>query len=394
MIILEYILLIYFSYVSFYSFILAIAAYFYKDLVPPESNHKSKIAVLIPAYKEDNVILDVAAQATNQNYPSEFYDIIVIADSLMPSTIERLKAMPIKVVEAVFDKSTKVKSLTLALNTIGDDYDYALILDADNIMEKDFLHKMNNLLALGYRAIQGQRTSKNQNTSMSILDGLSETINNFIHRQGTVAIGLSSSLIGSGMIFEYRTLKEIILSQDSVGGFDREMELKIIKRGIKIFYAKGVLVFDEKVESIVVFENQRKRWMSSHLIYLKKYFFSGCKSLFKGDISFFNSAILRNIQLPRLINLGLLIFFTLIFVLFHSIFKLNPWFWVCILSINMMSIALCIPKRLYTLELLKSIILLPRVFFKMFSLLFSLKGANKTFIHTPHSSKSTDIPRK
>jgi hypothetical protein len=43
-----------------------------------------------------------------------------------------------------------------------------------------------------------------------------------------------------------------------------------------------------------------------------------------------------------------------------------------------------VPAKFYSLKVLKSIILIPGIFFKMFLLLFKLKGANKTFIHTPH----------
>jgi len=46
--------------------------------------------------------------------------------------------------------------------------------------------------------------------------------------------------------------------------------------------------------------------------------------------------------------------------------------------------ALAIPLRLYNWDLIKSIFLLPKVFIKMFNVLFKLKGANKSFIHTPH----------
>src|SRR5688500_9302839 len=111
MYIIEFILLSYFGYVSVYSFILSIGGVFYKIIKPPEAKKLRKVAVLIPAYKEDQVITEVAAQALEQNYPSDYFDVIVIADSLKSSTLQKLKALPIKVVEVSFEKSTKVKAL-------------------------------------------------------------------------------------------------------------------------------------------------------------------------------------------------------------------------------------------------------------------------------------------
>jgi cellulose synthase/poly-beta-1,6-N-acetylglucosamine synthase-like glycosyltransferase len=386
---LEIFLFTYFAYISFYSFFLSLAGLFYRPKHAPEAAIFRKIAVLIPAYKEDGVIVGVASQALKQNYPADRFDVVIIADSLKPATLERLRAMPIKVVEVVFEKSTKVKALNKAMETIGDAYDCALILDADNVMETEFLRKMNNLFELGYRAVQGKRDAKNENTSMALLDGLSETINNFIYRQGTVAIGMSSSLSGSGMIFGYDFYKQIMTSMDSIGGFDRELELILIERGIDVYYANNVVVYDEKVETPEVFEKQRKRWMSSQFFYLRKYFGKGFKRLLSGDLTYFNSAILRNIQLPRLLNLGLLTFFTLLSFIFNDSLTVSAWIWLLLLSANLLAMAFAIPRRLYNLKLLKSVLLVPGIFFKMLMLLFKLKGANKTFIHTPHGPVGT-----
>jgi cellulose synthase/poly-beta-1,6-N-acetylglucosamine synthase-like glycosyltransferase len=394
MIVLEILLLVYFSYVSLYSFILALAGIFYAPLRPPESDTKRKMAVLIPSYKEDSVIVHVAGEALLQDYPREYYDVVVIADSLKPETIQKLKQLPVKLVEVAFDKSTKVRSLNRAFSAIGDNYDFAIILDADNIMEKDFLRKINNLIGKGYRAIQAQRASKNQTSSMSVLDGLSEIINNYIYRQGSVAIGLSSSLIGSGMVFEYKTVKDILLGLDSVGGFDRELELDLIRKEIKIYYAKGVVVYDEKVESAEVFERQRTRWLSSQFIYLKKYYKEGLRGLVKGKVSFFNSAILKNIQLPRLINLGMLFILIIVAFIFRRYLDFGYIPWIILLALNIISMALAIPPKLYNWKLLKSILLVPRIFIKMFNLLFRLKGANKEFIHTPHGLTETPMSDK
>jgi cellulose synthase/poly-beta-1,6-N-acetylglucosamine synthase-like glycosyltransferase len=394
MFIIEILLLLYFGFVSTYQFVLSVAGLFFRAPQPPESAIKRKIAVLIPSYKEDGVIVSSAQHALEQNYPADRFDVVVIADSLQPQTVANLKALPIKVVEVSFDKSTKVKSLNSAFAAIGDQYDYALILDADNVMEKDFLKKINNMLGMGYRAIQGERTSKNETTSMSILDGFSERINNFIYRQGHVAAGLSCSLIGSGMIFEYSVVKDILSKLKSVGGFDRELELDLIRRGIRIYYGKGAVVYDEKVESTEVFEKQRTRWLSSQFVYLRKYFFEGWSCLFTGHIAMFNSAILKNVQLPRLINLGFLIILVVLAYILRPYLDYGIWPWIAFLAMNILAMCFAIPLRYYNWQMVKSIFLLPKVFVKMFNLLFRLKGANKTFIHTPHGVTNVTVNEK
>jgi cellulose synthase/poly-beta-1,6-N-acetylglucosamine synthase-like glycosyltransferase len=385
----EIVLLFYFGYVSLYSFILSVGGLFYRSKVLHQSSEKRKIAVLIPAYKEDQVILEVAAQALHQSYPANKFDVVVIADSLKRATLEKLSRLPVALVEVVFEKSTKVKALNKAMEIIGDNYDIAVVLDADNIMERNFLDRINNLFGMGYFAVQGKRDPKNENTSMALLDGLSETINNFIYRQGTVALGMSASLNGSGMAFEYSIYKQIMAGMDSIGGFDRELELKLIERNMKVYFEKKAVVYDEKVANTEVFERQRKRWISSQFFYLKKYFIPGCLSIFRGNFSFFNSAVLRNIQLPRLLNLGLLTLFTFLSFALYRFVAISPFVWLGLWAINMLSMVFAVPAKFYSIKLLKSVFLIPTLFLKMFMLLFKLKGANKTFIHTPHGHIET-----
>ncbi len=388
--ILEIIVLLYFGYVSMYSFVLSAAGLFSRQAPVAKASTQRRIAVLIPAYKEDQVIVGVAREALRNQYPRDRFDVVVIADSLKAETLHSLRSLPIKVIEVSFDKSTKVRALNFAMAALGDDYDCALILDADNVMEREFLTKMNDLFEAGHRAVQARRNPKNAETPMALLDGLSETINNFIYRQGNAVMGLSCPLTGSGMMFEFKLCKNTLSQMDSVGGFDRELELRLLEQGVFVHYAKDVVVYDEKVQNQQVFEHQRKRWLSSHLIYLREYFHQGWKQLFRGNLGYFNSAVLRNMQLPRLLNLGLLTGTLLLSLIFADYLLISPWIWGTLLLLNIAAIIFAIPRRLYGLTLIKSVLILPRLFARMFLLLFRLKGVNRAFLHTPHSRVSVD----
>ena len=108
----------------------------------------------------------------------------------------------------------------------------------------------------------------------------------------------------------------------------------------------------------------------------------------------FNSAILKNIQLPRLINLGMIVILLALSVILgkYLYFKYYPW--LLFLLMNILAMALAIPLRFYNWQMLKSIVLLPKIFVKMFNLLFALKGANKSFIHTPHGVTDVNLKEK
>jgi cellulose synthase/poly-beta-1,6-N-acetylglucosamine synthase-like glycosyltransferase len=383
----EFLLLGYFSYVALYTLVFGIAGKFYRPITPLDNEQGAKFCVFIPAYKEDGVILKVAQQALIQDYPTSHFDIVVIADSLKKETIEKLNALPIIVCEVSFEKSTKVKALNQALKNYESQYSHAVILDADNVMAPDFLSNMNALHNLGYAAIQGRRAAKNEENNLAFLDGLSEEINNHFLGKGSAALGLSSSLKGSGMSFEINMVSTLLKDMDSVGGFDRELEVKLVQAGTKVLYADNVVVYDEKVTQSEVFENQRKRWISSQYIYLKKYFWAGTSALFlKGNITYYNSAVLRNIQLPRLINIGLIFIFTALAILLRDVLYIHYLIWPILLGSTYLGIALSIPREYFGLKLLKAIARLPLVFLRMLKIVLKLKGANKKFIHTPHGS--------
>lgn len=394
MFIFELILLIYFLYATGYALTLAIAALFYQQPAFRGKGLHHNIAVFIPAYKEDAVIVDVAKRARQQNYPADRFDVIVIADSLQQFTLQQLRKLDILVIEVAFEKSTKVKALNRAMEELSQPYECALILDADNVMADNFLRDINDLYDQGYYVIQGQRKAKNSHNSMSVLDGISEMINNFIFRQGTVALGGAASLAGSGMMFPYHTLKSTLKNMDSVGGFDRELELKLLDIHLKAYYAKNIIVYDEKIASAKAFQNQRKRWMYSQFYYLKKYFGKGLKQMMLGNIAYLNSAILRNIQLPRLINLGLLTTLALLSLAFPHFFPILSYGWLILWGCFAISMALAIPPGMYNLKMAKSVALLPLVFGKMLLLLFKLKGSNTTFIHTPHTVASVESKKE
>jgi cellulose synthase/poly-beta-1,6-N-acetylglucosamine synthase-like glycosyltransferase len=383
--IVEIILLAYFVYVVVYTAVFSFGGLFYKANVSKSDNKYFRFCVLIPSYKEDAVILDVAEKNLRQDFPHDSFDIVVIADSLQPATVAALRRLPIRVIEVFFESSTKVKSLNMALGELPNNYDYAVILDADNIMEPDYLRKMNGELLRGnFKAVQGQRKPKNNNNTLSFLDGVSEAINNHVYRQGSAALGLSASIAGSGIVFDYALLKRKLSTMSSIGGFDRELELLLIKEGISVRYFKSAIVLDEKISQNKAFQNQRKRWISSQYFYLRKYFGEGMTALFRGNFTFFNSAVLRNIQLPRLLNIGLLTVLTIALFFVRTKLYFGYDLWLALFLIHTVAIFVSIPREFYTRQMLTSIASLPGLFFRMFLLLFKLKGANKKFIHTPH----------
>ncbi len=374
---------VFLAFQAIYLFVFSLAGRINSLPMAPEREDTGSFVIYIPSYKEDAVIIDTALAALALNYPENKKHIVVIADSLKPETLITLHSLPIQVVEVSFDKSTKAKALNVALQQTANSYDYALVLDADNICAADFLLRMNDALQCGYRVVQGQRIAKNTGTNYALLDAVSEGINNHIFRKGHRALGLSCAIIGSGMALDFDLFKTIMPEITAVGGFDKEMELRLLKQRIQFGYAENAIVYDEKVTQLSTLQNQRRRWLSAQLNYMKKYAGEGFVQLLKGNFDFFDKVI-QTLLLPRLILLGITPV-TFILSVFHG-HSLPPVYWFLLWIITYIAILLAIPLQYFNKRLFKAVLHLPIAFFTIFKLFFKLRNANRTFIHTPHGT--------
>lgn len=382
---LEFILLFYIAFNVGYVFIFSFAGIFYPvtNFKKIEIKKHNKFAILIPAYKHDEVILNTVGHCLNQNYPGDKFDVIVIADSLKQLTIGELLVMPIKLIQVKFDQSTKAKSLNTALGLLPEDvYDYCLVLDVDNVMEHDFLMKINARLQNEEVIVQGHRTAKNLDTPFAILDGLSEEINNHIFRKGHVAIGVTSALSGSGQAMKFGEFKRLMGNIESAVE-DKELEFALVKNGYKVIFENDALVYDEKVQNAKVFSSQRRRWVASQFFDFHTILLDGISNLvLKGNFDFFDKALQR-IILPRILLLGLSFFSAFIILLPFS--QLGLWF-LGLFFVCSISYLIAIPSAYFNLNTLGAAFRLPLAFYLMMTAMMKSKGATKTFIHTEHSS--------
>ncbi len=391
--ILLYLLFGYFLMATLYFFLFSFASVFHIKQRKKLQDRTRRYAVLIPCYKEDAVILEVAHDALHQDYDRRMYDVIVIADSFKAETVTELRKLPITVIEVSFEKSTKAKALNTAMAQIGDDYDVALILDGDNLMEENVISLINDSFDRGFIAVQGHRAAKNLNTNFAILDAISEEIGNSIFRKGQRVLGLSSGLTGSGMAFEYSYFKKVMGSIKAVGGFDKELELKILEDRYIIEYRNDALVYDEKVQKPEVFMNQRRRWISSQGRYLLSAFpHAFYMLLVKGNLNYFNK-VFQWLQPPKIIYLGGLFLIAVAVALFHP-GDIMKAIWLSLTAISVIIFLMAIPRKFYNWQTLKAMLSLPRAFFLMLLALLRVKGSNSEFIHTEHTSLAKHSPKK
>ena len=366
------------AYITFYALVSLFSRKGIKTVDVPESP-ESTFLVLFPAYSEDRVIVGSVKKFLFQNYPQDKYHVAVISDHQQESTERLLSDLPVTLLRPVFDKSSKAKALQFAISEVSGQYDYVVVLDADNIVETDFLHRLNILLKEGYKAVQCHRCAKNSDSSVSVLDGVSEEINNTLFRKAHNLIGLSSALIGSGMCFDYSWFSSHV-TKLTTAGEDRELEVFLLREGIYIKYADDILVFDEKVSSSDNFQRQRQRWMSAQVNCFLSMIRHLPEAVIRLNINYIDKTI-QQMLIPRSMLLLFLLFMSLVMS------AAAPWWsikWWSLLVLTGLSLFLAIPARLRTKSVFSKVGTLLRLSIKMARNVRHIDHKNEDFIHTDH----------
>ena len=381
----EYICWILASVAVAYPLIYSLASLGTRKSYYPTANKQHKFAILFPAYKEDRVILPVVESFLQQHYPQELYKVIVISDHMQETTNERLAQLPITLLKVNYENSSKAKALNFAMDHFGrDEFDAVVILDADNIVDTNFLLEINKVFDAGVQAIQAHRTAKNRNTDIAVLDGLSEEVNNSIFRRGHVRLGISSALIGSGMIFNYQWFHDNVKHLVTTGE-DKELEVLLLKQRIFIEFLDEVYVYDEKTQGEKGFYNQRRRWLATQFAQWGRVFKDLPQAILSGNIDY-SDKLIQWVLPPRLILFGGII-------VMGSIMQIIDWplalKWWALFLIMGVTLCLAIPDKLVDDRFKKSINKLPLLFIMMVVNLFRMKGMNKKFVNTEKNGSST-----
>ena len=242
--------------------VFAIASLFNRNTAFTKAKVQNRFVILIPSYKQDDVIEHTVASILGQVYPMRLFDVVVISDHQSEMTNMKLAQYPITLLTPDFEESTKAKSLQYAILNLPEFkiYDIALVLDADNIVDQEFLTQVNDAFeTAATKAIQLHRISRNRDTAAARMGSIFEEINNNIFRRGHIIMGMSAALAGSGTAYDFNWFKANVMKAKTAGE-DKEMEALLLRQGYFIDYFDSILVYGEKKRSTVKMNEQHGRW--------------------------------------------------------------------------------------------------------------------------------------
>ena len=137
-----------------------------------QKKHKHPItnghfAILIAARNEEKVIGNLLQSILDQDYDKNLIKTIVVADNCTDNTAEIARSFGTTVFERFNqEKIGKGYALDFAIDMLHQsgewyDFDGIIVLDADNVLTKNYVTEMNKTRSDGYKAFTSYRNSKN-----------------------------------------------------------------------------------------------------------------------------------------------------------------------------------------------------------------------------------------
>lgn len=256
----------------------------------------NRIGVVISARNERDVIANLIDSIRKQNYDPSLIDVFICADNCTDDTAEVARNAGAIVYER--QSTTEVGkgyALNFLFHKIFEDYgkeyyNAYLILDADNLLDVNYIREMNKVFSAGHRVLTSYRNSKNYGTNWIsagyALWFLREAV--YLNKPRMI-LGNSCAVSGTGFMVH----RDIINENDGWKYYllteDIEFSVDSIIKGEKIALASEAMLYDEQPETFAQSWRQRLRWAKGYLQVFRHYGGKLIASIFgKGGFSAFD----------------------------------------------------------------------------------------------------------
>ncbi len=237
----------------------------------PKAKNNHKYAILVAARNEETVIGNLLDSIKKQDYPADQVTVFVVADNCTDNTADIARQNGAICYER-FDNERRTKGFALQylLERIEEDYgrqsfEGYFIFDADNLLKRDFITRMNEAFDSGEKIITSYRNTKNFDDNwISASYGLHWLRSiRFSHRARSV-FRLATNIQGTGFLFASELVKDgwkyTSLTED------RAFTADAVVQGYHISYNDAAEFYDEQPVSIKVALRQRLRWAKGHIL--------------------------------------------------------------------------------------------------------------------------------
>ena len=249
---------------------------------------KGRIAILIAARNEEKVIGELLKSISEQDYDKDYLRTVVIADNCTDNTAAIARANGATVFER-FDKENigKGYALDFAIDKLRksgelDQIDGIIVLDADNVLTKNYISEMNKTYSDGYESFTSYRNSKNYGDNwISAGYGLWYIRESKFLHYARMLLNSSCAISGTGFFVSKKLLDKFNGWKFYLLTEDIEFSIFAIINGVKIGCCIDAELYDEQPITFKQSYKQRLRWSKGFFQVWKKHGRDLIKGIFK-----------------------------------------------------------------------------------------------------------------
>lgn len=240
---------------------------------PQPDRHPRRMRILVPAHDEEVNLGDTLASLLELDYPSELFEIHVVADNCTDATAAIARSYGVGVHERVDTaRPGKGPALTWLLERlpVGDPDDGVVIVDADTLVSPDLLWAFDDALDAPVAAVQGHYGVRDPQAGGEVaFRAAALAVRHLVRPAGRTELGGSSSLYGNGMAFRESIARRYRWSDELTE--DLEMGLRLLLDGHRVGFRP-----DAHVEAIMpdnrdAATSQNERWEAGRLRVARTY---------------------------------------------------------------------------------------------------------------------------
>ena len=340
------------------------------------TNTEYDFAAIVTAHQDTRFIAPLIDSFLKQNYSN--FILYVVADDCDISSMQ-FHDEKIKLLKPDPAFHTKIKSIHYAVDNFSRKHDVLVIFDSDNLVHPNYFKNLNTYFQRGFDVVQTHMLSKNIGSTYARLDSIGHIYYTFLERRIKMELGISSAILGLGIAIKNELYKEIRY-KNTIGGFDKKLQVQLAVKVKQIAFAEDAVVYDEKVEDGTTFEKQRTRWIFTYFKYFKdswSLFSKGIKTLNAGQLML-GFTMLRP---PMFITIALAILLTVLSLFIKPIIAI---LWIAVFILFCVNFFLIIATQSKQEGMLGSIIFIPKLFLRQVRSLLKIKSAKANFLKTEH----------
>lgn len=325
------------------------------------SDKYSHFTILIPARNEEEVIKDAIQSFKRQKYPKDNYEIVVVINNTTDNTLGVCNAEGVRCILCERKIKNKGDALKEAFDRLKKEKtDAYIIMDADNVVNDEFLGEMNKSLNEGTLVAKSSMDIKaKENTWVSSSYAIYFFIQSILYSIPRNNIGASCAINGTGIMIKKEVIDKYGFNVRTITE-DLEFMTLCALNNIKIKFVEGAICYAEHPSDFKVSMIQRRRWT---------------KGIYEGFIIYFNSIIKNmikrpNIELldslliystPLILILSLISIFINLFIVPLPIYLIITSFSLLVsyISISLCALFVCVKSKKKIKDFLTGIIMFP-----------------------------------